>query len=249
MEKWERFSARVEFAVADFEHVGIVPMAGAGVGFEALLLAEDGVDAVPVGIDVAGGAPEVAAERGRPLPHGVPAVLAEREDDGAAGGLEGFAHFVVGGHHEAHLLGLVVGRLLLHDRGDEAAEVVFEVVDAPGGVDFGVLLLVAERAVVAGAGFGAGAGVDADLEALGVDVVGEGFHVREFGVGMQFAAGVALAFPGVVDVDVDVAGVFHAGGDELVGGVADVLVGDLADEVVPTIPAHGRRCGQHLRCG
>ena len=36
-------------------------------------------------------------------------------DDGAAGGLEGFAHLVVGGDHEAHLRGLVVGRLLFHD--------------------------------------------------------------------------------------------------------------------------------------
>ena len=108
------------------------------------------------GLDVAGGAPEVAAERGRPLPRRIPAVLAEGEDDGAAGGFEGFGHFVVGGDHEAHLRGLVVGRLLLHHGGNEAAEIVLEVVDAPGGVEFGVLLLVAERTLVTGAGFGAG---------------------------------------------------------------------------------------------
>ena len=97
-------------------------------------------------LDVAGGAPQIAAERGRPLPHGVPAVLAERVDDGPASGLERFAHLVVGGDHEAHLRGLVVGRLLLHHGRNEAAQVVLEVVDAPVGIDLRVLLFVAERA-------------------------------------------------------------------------------------------------------
>ena len=55
-------------------------------------------------------------------------------------------------------------------------------------------------------------------------VVGEGLHVGEFGVGVEHAVGVAFALPGVVDVDVDVAGVLHAAGDDLVGGIADVLV-------------------------
>jgi len=76
-----------------------------------------------------------------------------------------------------------------------------------------------------------------------VDVVGEGFHVRELVVGMEEAVGVALAFPGVVDVDVGVAGVFHAGGDEVVGGGADIFVSDSAGEEVPTVPAHGGRGG------
>jgi len=72
---------------------------------------------------------------------------------------------------------------------------------------------------------------------------------------LGWVGGVALALPGVVDVDVDVAGVAHAGGDEQVGGVADVLVGDLAGEEVPAVPAHGRGGGDGLgglggeRCG
>ena len=144
MEKCAAILGQRELAVAHFKHVGIVPVAGAGIGFEALLLAEDGVDAVPVGIDVAGGAPQVAAQRGRPLPDRIPAVLAEREDDRPAGGLQRLAHLVVGGDHEAHLRGLVVGRLLLHDRFDEAAQVVLQVVDAPRGVHLCVLLLVAQ---------------------------------------------------------------------------------------------------------
>ena len=87
---------------------------------------------LPVGLDVAGRAPQVGADRGCPLPHRVPAVLAEGVDDGPAGGLERLVHFLVGGDHQAHLRGLVVGRLLLHDFGGKAAQVVLEVVDAPG---------------------------------------------------------------------------------------------------------------------
>src|SRR5271166_5331064 len=67
---------------------------------------------------------------------------------------------------------------------------------------------------------------------------------------MQNAVGVAVALPGVVDVDVDVARVFHAGRDELVGGVAHVLIRDIAVKEVPTIPAHGRGLRHpHLRWG
>src|SRR4029079_18088632 len=102
------------------------------------------------------------------------------------------------------------------------------------------LFFVAEGAFEVGAGLGSGRGVDAELEALGVDVVGECFHVGEFGIGGEDAAGVALAFPSVIDVDVDVASVFHARGDDLVGGVANVFIGDFAGQVVPAVPAHGR---------
>jgi len=240
--------SEAELAVADFKHVGVVPVAGAGVAGEAGLLLEQVVDAVPVGLDVAGGAPEVAAEGGRPLPDRIPPVLAEGKDDGAAGGFERLGHLVIGCDHEAHLRGAVVGGLFFHHGRDEAAEVVLEVVDTPGGIEIGVLLLMAERGLVTAAGLGAGGGVNADFEALGVDVVGEGLHVRELGVGVQDAAGVALALPGVVDVDVDVAGVFHAGGDDLVGGVADVFVSDAFREVIPTVPSHGGR-QRHLRWG
>jgi hypothetical protein len=57
---------------------------------------------------------------------------------------------------------------------------------------------------------------------------------------MKNAGGVALGLPGVVDVDVDVAGVSHAGGDNLVGGIANVLVSDSLGEVIPAIPSHRR---------
>src|ERR1019366_1111685 len=229
-----------EIAVADFEHVGIVPVARPRVFGQASLLADDVVNAAPIGPHVTGGAPEVAAEGGRPLPNRIPSVLAEGVDDRVVGGLKGLAHLVVGGKHEVHPRGLVVRGLGQHDVLAKAAKVVLEVVDAPGSVELGVLDFVVQRGWVAGAGFASGSRVDAKLEALGVNVVGQSFHVREFVVGVKDTAGIAFAFPGVIDVDVDVAGVFHPGGNDLVGGVTNVLVGNFACEVVPTVPAHGR---------
>ena len=74
-----------ELAVADLEHVGVVPVAGGGVLGEAGLAEADPGHAVVAGVDVVGGAPEVGADRRAPLPYGVAAVLAEAVDDGAAG--------------------------------------------------------------------------------------------------------------------------------------------------------------------
>ena len=54
-----------------------------------------------------------------------------REVDGAAGGLQRLVHFLVGVVHHLVLLCLVAGRGLLHDV-VVAAEVVLEIVDAPG---------------------------------------------------------------------------------------------------------------------
>jgi len=48
----------------------------------------------------------------------------------------------------------------------QEAPVVFQVIDAPLAVGLGVLVLVAETALVAGAGLGTGRRVDAELETL-----------------------------------------------------------------------------------
>ena len=79
-----------------------------------------------------------------------------------------------------------------------------------------------------------------------MDVGGERLHVGEPAVGLDAALGVALALPGVVDVDVDITRIPHAGGDHGVGCGAHVGVGDLFGKVVPAVPSHGRR-GRQLR--
>ena len=148
------------FAVADFEHVGIVPVAGAGVGFEAVF----GVDnfheaeavllAVPAVGDVAGGAPHVADVAG-PEPRLVAAPFADAEENWAAGGFQRVAHGRVG-PLGAGLAGIFAG----------VAPVEFQIVDAPCGVLDRVLEFVAGATGTAGAGLRAGVGVDAELQAL-----------------------------------------------------------------------------------
>ena len=77
-----------------------------------------------------------------------------------------------------------------------------------------------------------------------MDVVGESLHVGKFAVGVDDALRVALTLPGVVNVDVDVSGVAHAAGDHGIGGGAHIGIVDLAGEVVPAVPSHGRRGGE-----
>src|SRR5271168_2864061 len=117
-------------------------MAGPRVAFQSRLFAGDVVYALPARFHIAGGTPKVAAQRGRPLPRRIPAVLAERKHNGTARSLERLAHFVIGRNHQFHLRGLVMRSLLLHDLWDETAKVVFEVVEAPFCVGLGILLLV-----------------------------------------------------------------------------------------------------------
>jgi hypothetical protein len=58
---------------------------------------------------------------------------------------------------------------------------------------------------------------------------------------MQYDLRIALSLPRVIDVDVDVADITHARMDERIGRRANVRVGYPFSEVVPAIPAHGRR--------
>ena len=55
---------------------------------------------------------------------------------------------------------------------------------------------------------------------------------------------VAAQLPGVVDVDVGVAGLAHAAGNHRIGHCAHGRVVNSAGELVPAIPAHRRRAHQ-----
>ena len=54
-----------------------------------------------------------------------------------------------------------------------------------------------------------------------MDVVGEGLHVGEVRIGLDVAVGVATFLPTVVDIDVGISGVAHAGGHHGVGHVRE----------------------------
>ncbi len=227
-------------AVADLQHVGVVPVAGARMGGEREVLLEDRQHRTPAVADVTGGPPQVADVR-RPLPRLVLAPFADAVDDGPPGRLEGVAHGAVA---------------LLRVDAEVVAVVVLEVVHAPVGELLCVAVLVAERAREsrAVAGLEAGAGVDAELEALGVDIVRDGLDaVREAGrVGHQLAVRVAVRQgPAVVEVDVPVAGVLEALVHEQVRDPLDHGLVEVGSAVrgVPVVEAHRRGEGEAVGQG
>src|SRR5712692_3975021 len=219
-------------AIADFEHVGIVPMARAGVSFQTDLQIQNLGPAQPIFFaiptigDVAGGAPEIA-DIARPEPGFVAAPFAEAENDRAAGGFQRVAHGGVSG------LGVFRAGV---------APIVFEVIDAPRSVLQSVLIFVAATAGTLGTSHCSRVGIDAEFQALGMDVVGESLDTggESFRVGDDVAGGVAADLPAIVNDNVFVAGVLHAAADEGVGGGLDKILVDVAAETVPAVPAHGR---------
>src|SRR5208337_1613448 len=86
-------------AVADLQHVRIVPVSGAGVFRDRGLRIDNFHHALVGVVDIAGGAPQIAADERSPLPHVGAAVLAEAVDDGAIGGAQRVAHLLVHGAH------------------------------------------------------------------------------------------------------------------------------------------------------
>src|SRR5262252_1389202 len=66
---------------------------------------------------------------------------------------------------------------------------------------------------------------------------------------MNVALSVALALPGIVDIDIDVAGVPHSAGNYGIGRRTHISVSDLFRKMVPAIPSHWRSSSQFWRLG
>ena len=81
-----------------------------------------------------------------------------------------------------------------------------------------------------------------------MDVIGEDLDAvgEILGVDDDVADGVAADLPAIVDDDVFIAGILHAAADEGVGCKLDEILGDVAAETVPTVPAHGRSESQTI---
>ena len=122
------------------------------------------------------------------------------------------------------------------------APVVFQIVDAPRRVLQRVLIFVAETAGPSGASLRSGIGINAELQPERMNVVADGLHAmrKALRVGDDVGIGVAAHLPAVVNVDVDVARVFHARLHHGVGHALDHVFADVAGELVPRVPAHGR---------
>ena len=121
-----------------------------------------------------------------------------------------------------------------------AAQVVLQVVNAPGSIGFGILHFVAETAFIHGAGLWSGRRVDTNLQSLGMHVIREGLHVGKLPVGDDISFRVPFILPGVINIDIDVSQLAHAGGHHGIGHGADRGVIDFAREFVPAVPTHGR---------
>ena len=101
---------------------------------------------------------------------------------------------------------------------------------------------MAAAAWTTGAGLAAGVGVNAELQSLGVNIISKSLNAgREvLRIGDDVAVLVARDLPAIVDDDVLVAGIFHAGFDHGIGHAADHLFIYIAAEFIPTVPAHWR---------
>src|SRR6185437_8873302 len=122
-------------AVADLEHVGIVPVTRTGESFQAILAKTDGNHAVVIVGDVASCAPQVRAHRSSPLPHHTAPM--NTEYDGPPGTHQSIMHFSE--RCRILLWAIDVTR---------AAPIVFQVIDAPGCVSFSILPLVTIAALI-----------------------------------------------------------------------------------------------------
>src|SRR5215469_3200291 len=197
---------RVHAAIADLEHVRIVPVSRACEPRQASL-AEANLRHTRVLIRyISRSPPEVAADVSSPTPDSVVAVLAQAIDDWTAGASQRIPHLDVGIYHDLVSCFRRGRRLHLLAK---AAQIVLQVVDSPRSIRLRVLFLVSEAPFELRAGLRAGRGINSKLETFAMDVVRQRLHIRKFAVSLDDSLCITLSLPGVVDVDVDVSGITH----------------------------------------
>src|ERR1051326_3407633 len=225
-------------AVANFQHVGIVPMARPGVRFEPVLKIEN-MDhahaapialAVPAVLDVASRAPEIAYVPG-PQPRFRRAPFADAENNRPSRFQQSVAHDRIRR-----------SRVLRARR----APVVLQIINTPRRILSRVLKFITAASRTLLAGERARVGVDAKLQTFRMNVISERFHARRksLRIGEYVSLRVATDLPTVVDHEVNITGVAHAARDHRIGHLLDELLTDVATKLVPTVPAHWRRFGE-----
>src|SRR5689334_11942673 len=132
-------------AVADLQHVGIVPMAWFCIGRQLILSKPYPRHRIPGVAYIAGRSPQVAANVGAPFPNVQAAILAKAVYDGTPGRLKSVAHLLIDSRH-----------LFVGVKRSRSAPIVLKVVDAPGGIGASVLIFMAVAAFIPRAGVGPG---------------------------------------------------------------------------------------------
>ena len=132
------------------------------------------------------------------------------------------------------------------------AVVIFKVVYAPRGKGACILLLKPIACGISGTGKLCRIGVDAQLQPLGVYIVGQGLYAARklLGVGYQVVAVVASSLPAVVYKDVFIAGIAVAALHHGIGRLAYQLFVDVSLKLVPGHPSHrGQWCQRQALLG
>src|ERR1700679_376829 len=96
----------------------------------------------------------------------------------------------------------------------EGTQIILEIIDAPGCIGLGILLLVTQTALEAAAGLCPGRGVETELQSLAMNIVGQRLHVGKSCVRLDVAGRIALTLPSIVYVDVHIAGIAQAAGNQ-----------------------------------
>jgi hypothetical protein len=80
--------------------------------------------------------------------------------------------------------------------------------------------------------------------------LGQGFDPggETLGVGHDLPGRIPLDLPAVIDHHVLIAGVLHSARHQGVGRSQNELLADVAGELVPAVPTHGRREREAVRC-
>src|SRR5260370_20448921 len=172
--------------------------------------------ALPSVLDVSRGAPKISYTV-RPEPWPASAPFANAKDNRPARGVQRGAHDLI---RRARILRRA------------AAPVILQIIHTPSRILPRVLKLISTAARTALASLCSGVGIQAEFQAFGMDIVGERLHARRkmFGIGHDVPVAVALHLPAVIDNNVLVAGILHAGGDHRIGTLPDQILTDVTAE-------------------
>lgn len=190
-----------------------------------------GVGALETVVDIAAHAVAVGNGVG-PVVGVVVAPIAKGIDDRAAGIVQSLAHNVIAVEAELGSPGLPL----------IVAVIILKVIHTPRGEDVGVLLLVAQAAGIFAAGEDACRAIHSILHAQVVDAVGNSLHAvgKLLGVVDEVAGVIAAGRPAIIEHDVVITQVAQAVVNHGLSGVEQELLGDVAMEGIPVVPAHLR---------
>ena len=222
-----------EAAIADLEHVRIVPGSWSTSLEMLLALLKVVFDRGEVVEDILGCSPTVG-DRRSPAPRLLFTPIAKGEEDVTISGGERISHGSVS-----------------HSPGDSVivAVVVLEVVNTPACPVQSVNLLVIEAASTTSACHGAGTGVNTELEVLSMDVVSQMLHAFREGNIIDDEVAIRSSFflhPAVIEVDVVVPKFVKAERNELVDSGDEEVFRNVAGELVPGVPTHLRDLAQAI---